>query len=207
MRNTENINSVDALNPDYLGFIFYPKSPRFITEDIELPDTKAKKVGVFVDEIISNILSLGVKYGLQTIQLHGNESVQTCHLLSNLGYEVIKAFRIDQNTSAEEILEYKGSCKYFLFDTKAEKPGGTGEKFNWQKLNEIDGIGSYFLSGGIGQNDVETIKKLNLKNLVGIDINSRFEIEPALKDEALIRKFLLKLGKPLNKISHEIHSR
>lgn len=197
MRDTDNIKAIDALYPDYLGFIFYEKSPRFVSEEIELPETKAEKVGVFVNQPVSFIIHIVQKYNLLNIQLHGEESVQTCNLLSDLGYDVIKAFQIDDDTKADEIMAYKGSCKYFLFDTKTKNYGGSGKKFNWNKLNELDFMGEYFLSGGIGSHDSSEIRNLNLKNLVGIDLNSKFEIKAGLKNEPLLRDFLVNLNKPL----------
>lgn len=194
MRNAENITAIDALNPDYLGFIFYPESPRNITNDIILPKTHAQKVGVFVNEMVSNIIAKTTKFNIKTIQLHGNESPQTCQFLSNLGYDVIKAFRIDHKTKQDIFDAYKGKCKLFLLDTKAKIPGGTGQKFDWQILNKLDIPGSFLLSGGITPNDAATIKNLKLKNLIGIDINSKFEIQPGLKNIDLVNSFITNIN-------------
>ncbi|MBI9067865.1 MAG: phosphoribosylanthranilate isomerase [Salinivirgaceae bacterium] len=193
MRDANNIKVIDALNPDYLGFIFYEKSPRFVSEEIELPETNAEKVGVFVNQPMSFIIHMVQKYNLLNIQLHGDESVETCNLLSDLGYDVIKAFQIDDDTKVEEIMTYKESCKYFLFDTKTKNYGGSGKKFNWDKLNELDFIAEYFLSGGIGSNDANEFKNIKLKNLIGIDLNSKFELKPGLKNKSLLREFLVNI--------------
>jgi phosphoribosylanthranilate isomerase len=182
MRDAENIKAVDALHPDYLGFIFYSISPRYIAPGSCLPDTKAQKVGVFVNASMEEIIKTTREHGIATIQLHGNENTWFCCDLTDLGYKVIKAFRIDENVDIEYISEYQGCCEFFLYDTKAKAVGGTGKKFDWNILTELDPLGPFFLSGGIGPDDVATIKSLNLKNLIGLDLNSRFELEPALKD-------------------------
>jgi len=114
--------------------------------------------------------------------------------LTDLGYEVIKAFQIDENTNINNIEEYKGCCAYFLYDTKAKTVGGTGQKFDWNILSKLDSFGPFFLSGGIGPDDIETIKKLNLKNMVGLDLNSKFETEPALKNVDLLYDFMQKFN-------------
>ncbi len=190
MREPQNIKDVDALNPDYLGFIFYPPSPRYINKNpYDIPATKAKKVGVFVNADINTIIKRAGEYKINTIQLHGNELPEICTMLTGLGYEVFKAFKVDNNTKAKEMEAYANTCTAFLFDTKTGKHGGSGKKFNWDKLNEIAYINKFFISGGISENDVDAILNLNYKNLIGLDLNSRFEIEPGLKDIRKLQKF------------------
>ena len=193
MRNPENIKAVDALNPDYLGFIFYPGSPRFVPKNTILPETQAKKVGVFVDESIEQMIDLAQQFNLQAIQLHGTETPEVCQKLMHLGYEVFKAFRIDEQTQPSELEPYRGKCTLFLFDTKDQLQGGTGKKFNWKKLKELSTVAPFLLSGGIDPDDASDILTLDIPNLKGLDINSRFEIKPGLKNEPLVNHFLLQL--------------
>lgn len=195
MRSAQNIAEVLTLQPNYMGFIFYPKSARYVGEDWpieniqQLPAT-VTPVGVFVNENIGYIMSLCNKYGIKTVQLHGQESPRFCIQLQRKGYTVFKAFQVDNNTNIEEILAYQGKCDLFLYDTKSKGLGGSGLKFNWDKLNELNEAGPFLLSGGISADDAETIKGLNYSNLVGVDINSKFEIEPALKNVELLKEFI-----------------
>lgn len=195
MRDAKNIAEVAALKPDYLGFIFYPKSPRYVGNDWsvdiinQLPDS-IQRVGVFVNENIGYILSTCNKYGIKTVQLHGKENPRFCSQLQRKGYTVFKAFQVDDNTKTTEIEAYKGNCDYFLYDTKSKGLGGSGKKFNWEKLNELNSAGPFLLSGGITSKDTNDIKALDLSNLKGVDINSKFEISPALKDLKLLSKFI-----------------
>jgi phosphoribosylanthranilate isomerase len=198
----QNIMAVDQLGPDYLGYIFYPPSPRHMDKNPEnLPETKARKVGVFVDAAFDAMIKKARYFKLQTIQLHGNETPETCIKLKDLGYEVIKAFAINEASTQSLIAPYKDACDLFLFDAKTEMKGGSGKKFNWNQLNELASIGPFMLSGGIGPNDAPAIKQLNYSNLVGVDINSCFEVEPGLKIPALIEKFIKQLSanQPTNK--------
>jgi phosphoribosylanthranilate isomerase len=191
MVRPHNIRDIDKINPDYLGFIFYPKSPRNMDNNAEaLPETKAKRVGVFVNSDIENIIKKARYFKLNTIQLHGNETPETCRELKELGYEVFKAFQVNDNTPIHEIIPYQNKCDVFLYDTQTEQHGGSGKKFNWQKLEELASIGSFMLSGGIGPEDAEAIKALNYPNLIGVDLNSRFEIEPGVKIAAALEKFI-----------------
>ncbi|PKP08769.1 MAG: N-(5'-phosphoribosyl)anthranilate isomerase [Bacteroidetes bacterium HGW-Bacteroidetes-4] len=191
----QNIIAVDQLGPDYLGYIFYPQSPRHMDKNpANLPETKARKVGVFVDADFDAMVKKARYFKLQTIQLHGNETPETCIKLKALGFEVFKAFAINEASTQSLIAPYNDACDLFLFDAKTELKGGSGKKFNWNKLNELAAIGPFLLSGGIGPNDAQAIKQLNLTNLMGIDINSRFEVEPGIKVPALIEKFIKQLN-------------
>lgn len=195
MREAQNIADVAALKPDYMGFIFYAKSPRYVGEDwnkeviSHLPEG-ITPVGVFVNENIGYIMSICNKYGIKTVQLHGHETPCFCSQLQRKGYEVFKAFQVDDNTKPEEIEAYSGKCDYFLYDTKSKGLGGSGQKFNWEMLKALNEAGPFLLSGGITADDAENIKELNLSNIKGIDINSKFEIEPALKNIELLKRFV-----------------
>lgn len=191
MRNPHNITDVDEIKPDYIGMIFYPDSPRNMDKNPDaIPETNAKKVGVFVDASVETIIKKAREFKFNIVQLHGNESPEICDELTELGYKVFKAFKINDETNVNEIEPYKGKCQAFLFDTKTNKPGGSGKKFNWDKLNELGNIAPFFLSGGISVGDADAIMELKYENLIGIDINSKFEIEPGLKDETLIKNFM-----------------
>lgn len=194
LKYPENIQAVSALKPDFMGFIFYPKSPRYADPlDIKtleaLPPT-IKKIGVFVNEDIENILTIAYKYKLDGLQLHGTELVDMCRKLKKLGYLVIKAFPIAEAYNFKVTKAYEGVCDYFLFDTKTDAYGGSGVKFNWQILKEYKGETPFFLSGGIAVDDAEAIRKIEHPLFAGIDLNSKFELKPGLKNISLLKEFI-----------------
>jgi len=197
MKSPENIQAVAALKPDMMGFIFYPKSPRF-AEPLDaaalnaLPAT-IKKIGVFVNENLENILAICYKYNLDGVQLHGTELEKMCHELKKAGYIVIKAFPIAEAYNFKVTKTYEGVCDYFLFDTKTDVYGGSGLKFNWNMLNEYVGETPFLLSGGIAVDDAGDILKIVHPKLAGIDLNSKFEVKPGLKNVELLRGFIRQL--------------
>ncbi len=181
MKHPENILEVSQLLPDYLGFIFYEKSLRNFEGEIpEIPNS-IKKVGVFVNETEDTIISKIKKYNLDLVQLHGNESPEFCRNLKFQNIELIKVFSVDDNFDINVLEKYEIVCDYFLFDTKGKLHGGNGYTFNWDILKNYKSKKPIFLSGGIGLEEIEKIKKLNLP-LFAIDVNSKFEIEPGLKN-------------------------
>ena len=197
MRDAENILDLIKLEPDYLGFIFYKKSKRFVTNfpEVEIP-SKIKKVGVFVNETIDNIIEIVEKHQLEAVQLHGDESPEYCEELKVLlirKVEILKAFSVDDYFDFSNTNAYEKVCDYFLFDTKGKDYGGNGIKFNWQVLEKYKGKIPFLLSGGISKNDSKAILSfLNRKEsnkCIGIDINSGFEIEAALKNIEDIKEF------------------
>lgn len=198
MRDPENIQHLVSLMPDYIGFIFYEKSKRYIGEIIEqrihsIIPSSIKKVGVFVNMSLPDIKNCIILNKLDLVQLHGNESPEYCKSLFNDGISVIKAFSIDASFSMNVLQEYKPYCSYFLFDTKTENIGGSGIKFDWSILKNYDNEKAFFLSGGIGQNDAEEIKKLSWLNIHAIDINSKFELEVGIKNIDSIKDFIKKI--------------
>lgn len=198
MRDPENISGVITAMPDFIGFIFYPKSKRFIgiepsTEVLAVIPDSIKKVGVFVNESPVKVIEICQNWGLDAAQLHGNETPEYCQQIKDAGISVFKAFSVDKQFDFEKLNDYSGVCDYFLFDTKGQLPGGTGQKFNWQLLEKYHGNVPFFLSGGIGPDDLETIRNFNHPQLFGIDINSGFEISPALKDVEKIESFIIEL--------------
>ena len=192
MKNLENILQVSELLPDFLGFIFWEKSTRYFDGDIPKLPESIQKVGVFVNETIENVVFKIQKHQLQIIQLHGNESAAYCSELKKQNIKIIKVFSIADDFDFEDLKPFEAVADYFLFDTKGKLPGGNGTKFNWKILKDYDSEKPFFLSGGIETDEIENIKNLNLP-IFGIDINSKFEMEPGLKNVALIKQFKAKL--------------
>ncbi len=195
MRDRSNIDAIAALQPDYMGFIFYPKSPRYIGvdysgENIHHLSNEIKKTGVFVNASEQEISKAASKYELDAVQLHGNESVELCLMVKQMGVEVIKAFQVDEDFDFFNVKPYTEVCDYYLFDTKTKAFGGSGHKFDWTILNQYDNNKPIFLSGGITVDDVKDIFKLEHLNIYAVDINSRFEKEPALKNVKLVADFV-----------------
>lgn len=188
LKNENNILEIAALNPDYIGFIFYEKSPRFFNED-KLPTLpkNIEKVGVFVNATLEEIEKKILKYDLNVVQLHGEESVTLCEKLKNHEVKIIKAFGTKEVSDINAAVSYENVCDYFLFDTKGVHYGGNGFAFDWDILQAYKGNTPIFLSGGIGLEDITKIKKLPFP-IHAIDVNSKFEIEPGLKNVSLIQK-------------------
>ena len=181
MKYPENIAEVAALLPDFMGFICYEKSARFF--DGEMPELPKliKKVGVFVNENHENIVLKIAKFKLDFVQLHGNESVAFCRELQDENIKIIKVFSINDDFDFSVLQQYESVCDYFLFDTKGLLPGGNGVTFNWDLLKNAQINKPLFLSGGIGIDEIERLKTLNLP-IFAIDINSKFEDEIGLKN-------------------------
>lgn len=192
----DNVEEVIGLRPDYIGFIFFPGSKRFVGIGFNpnLPEITAKKTGVFVNQEPENILETVKRYQLDAVQLHGDESPDYCARLYGRGFEVIKAFGIDEQFEFSSLDAYVKCCDYFLFDTKSREYGGTGTKFNWTVLGKYKLNKPYFLSGGIGAEDIGEIKSLNDPRIYAVDINSRVEIKPGLKAIGKIRAIQLQLN-------------
>lgn len=199
MRQIANISELCKLSPNYIGFIFYPKSPRYAGEMLTPEITGGipsgiKKTGVFVNESFNNILHEAKKYSLDAIQLHGSESVELCRQLKSEGLEILKAINPETIIHTEKLKEYEVVCDFFLFDTPSVSHGGTGRKFNWELLNQYSGNLPFFLSGGIGPDDATEILRLKNKHLAGVDINSRFETAPGLKNIEAVKLFINQLN-------------
>jgi phosphoribosylanthranilate isomerase len=203
MREATNIREVEQAGADWIGFIFYPESPRFVHEVPDYLPRKSKRVGVFVNapkEKISETISL---FGLDLVQLHGNESPEFCENIRRSGVKVIKSFRVGDEFKEEEVEPYHGKCDYFLFDTQTSLYGGSGEKFNWETLLNYRGNTFFFLSGGITPGDAEALKTFSYPKCIGVDINSKFEISPAVKDAKLVKQFIKVIKNPGNKIDNK----
>ncbi len=194
LRQAENIAAVGALPLDWVGFIFYPRSSRFVETlpVIDLP-TSVKRVGVFVNTTIAEIEQRAALFDLDYLQLHGEESPECCQTLADKGYQLIKAFAVDRHFDFEQLSPYEAMCSFFLLDTKGEAHGGNGFSFNWDILQQYPSTTPFLLSGGIAPDSVAALKALAIPQLYGIDINSRFEEAPALKNVAQIQHFLQQL--------------
>lgn len=191
----KQLTQLDGLNIDFAGLIFYPESPRYapgkITgQQISDADLDIKKTGVFVNAGFKEIVKYINEFELDAVQLHGNETPELCDKLSG-ETEVIKVFHITPGSEQEVdelVAEYDAVCDYYLFDTASagKLNGGTGQKFNWKALEKSRIEKPFFLSGGIGLDDVAAVKAFRHPDFFGIDINSRFEKEPGVKDMALM---------------------
>ena len=203
MKDPENMLALEMLAPDYMGLIFYDKSPRFFDAALEQDRFKMKRTGVFVDASEEFILEKARNYGLDALQLHGNESPEFClHLKKRLSEEnkqpeVIKVFSIKEEFNFDVLQPYENVVDYFLFDTKGKNKGGNGISFNWEVLKKYPSTTRFFLSGGIGLEEVSAIKELqrffqkeNKEELFyAVDLNSRFETAPGQKDTDRLKIF------------------
>lgn len=194
LREADNILRVAALNPDFMGFIFYPPSPRNIPltqspESLEVP-SHIRKTGVFVNASSEMIIETAGRYKLDALQLHGNESPRQCRELKERGYLLIKALPVSEANDFLAAEAYEGVCDYLLFDTKSSLRGGSGRQFEWEILKHYQAAIPFFLSGGIGPQEAQILGKLNHPRLAGLDINSRFETAPGLKDINKLKAFI-----------------
>ena len=210
MKFQENILEIASLKPDYMGFIFYEKSPRNFENEIPEISSEIKKTGVFVNASSHFILEKASRYNLQAIQLHGEENPQLCKdlrkelkkLKETSEVEIIKVFSVNEEFDLDLIIPYEDKVDYFLFDTKGKNKGGNGIAFNWDILKEYPSKKPFFLSGGIGIEELESIKSLIAEFqkkgkedlLYAIDVNSKFEIEPGLKNFENLELFQHKLN-------------
>lgn len=183
MRDAENIKQLIDLPIAYIGFIFYSKSPRFVHEGIPpIVPNGIEKVGVFVNETFTVIMDKVKSYQLQAVQLHGNEPATLCAALKAEGLAVIKAFGIDETFDWTSLESYLDDVDFFLFDTKSTQHGGTGQSFSWSALAHYPYATPYFLSGGLGLDNIKEALKINDSRLYALDLNSRFEEQPAVKN-------------------------
>ena len=204
MRDANNIREVEQLNTQLsivnyqlsiglMGFIFWPKSSRYVSERPAYLPHNIKRVGVFVNENIQQVKRIAEDYALDFIQLHGQESpAYIRQLRSVLGdaIGIIKAFNIATAVDLQQTAPYAGLADYFLFDTKAQLPGGSGLQFDWSVLSDYVGETPFLLSGGISPDDAPRIRDFHHSKCIGIDLNSRFEIAPGLKDVNKLKTFI-----------------
>jgi len=195
MKFKENREQVEKLPVDFLGFIFYPPSKRYVGENPQagLFNSEKSRVGVFVDEDVFKITALAKNMGFNWVQLHGNENPKTCKLLKNNGLKIIKAFSVDETFQFHKTEDYEQIADFFLFDTKTGTVGGSGQKFDWKILNQYKGNTPFILSGGIKPEDAEEIKRITNPKLAGVDLNSCFEDEPGLKNIEKLKIFITEI--------------
>jgi len=193
MRRVEDIRSLNALHPDFIGYIFFPPSPRYVGDQPDpdifmLADPDIIKTGVFVNAETANILSLAGRYKLDAIQLHGDETPRQCRELRDEGLILIKALGGGKDTKFPA-QAYRGTVDYLLWDSSSEAYGGTGRKFDWSLIDESSEI-PFLLSGGIGPGDAVQLNKNNFRTIAGVDVNSRFESSPGVKDIGQLEIFI-----------------
>ena len=193
MKFPENISEIESLNPDFMGFIFYKKSKRFFNESIIVLNDNISRVGVFVNQEINEVIDNVKKHKLDYVQLHGNEDVRYCLSIKSI-CKVIKVFKIDDNFNFDETKKFENVSDYYLFDTKTNLHGGSGKKFNWEILKKYNSKKYFFLSGGISEDDIAEINKIKKKYpIIGIDINSKFELPNLKKDKTKIKSLIDKI--------------
>lgn len=194
----KNAGAISAHRPEYMGFIFYPRSLRYVGKNpdpalFSVVHEDVEKTAVFVNEYYERMIEVTGKYGIRNVQLHGMESPETCIALRSHGLRVIKVFPGDQLENKRLLKDYEEVADYFLFDTPAKFHGGSGRKFDWSRLEKCSSRKKFFLSGGISVDDAEYLRKLELKGLFAVDINSRFETAPGMKDPVLVGDFIKRI--------------
>jgi len=196
MRDSLNIQDVGALLPDYMGFIFYKNSPRYVGEDFTIPNyfpATVSRVGVFVNESLTVVIDKVRQHALDLVQLHGDESVEFCKELNHEGISVIKVFRVDDEFDFSSTRQFDEVAEYFLFDTKGKNFGGNAQRFNWNLLTHYDQSIPFFLSGGIDLSSIEEVLQLKNLNMYAVDLNSGVEQAPAMKDVEKVSAIINKL--------------
>jgi phosphoribosylanthranilate isomerase len=201
LREYANIIEVIESTPDYIGFIFYSNSPRYVGIDnqwlIKLPIENENRVAVVVDMKLDEVISLCKKYHFKIVQLHGDETVEYCNILKKISpqLKIIKALSANFNNVAYTSIKYENICDYLLFDTPTNSKGGSGETFDWEILNEYQGNLPFFIAGGIGIDNIEVALTINHKKFFGLDLNSKIESAPGIKDLLLVKNLLKRIRK------------
>lgn len=190
MRDPENIRAVEQAGADWMGFIFYPKSPRYVETCPDYLPEQCKRVGVFVNENLENMIQKAGEYHLDYVQLHGMEHPDTCRKLRGTRLKVIKAFSVAEESGIMSLEQYEGCCDYFLFDTACPTHGGSGKTFDWNLVQSYHEKTPFLLSGGINPQSVEALSRFEHPQWAGIDLNSGFETAPASKDATLLHTFI-----------------
>ncbi|MCD7899312.1 MAG: phosphoribosylanthranilate isomerase [Bacteroides sp.] len=193
MREEKNIREIEQLGIDMMGFIFYPKSPRYLLDIPAYLPEKVSRVGVFVNEEEVTVETLSERFSLDYIQLHGTESPEYCQQLQSKGKQIIKAFSVLEKEDLNLTQPYESSSDYFLFDTKCEQYGGSGKSFNWEILEAYNGKTPFLLSGGIGPGMANALKAFHHPMCAGFDLNSKFETAPGKKDVNQLKEFIHQL--------------
>ncbi len=195
MKFHENILGISEVGPDYMGFIFYPQSPRFVGAGFEVPKlpNSIKRVSVFVNETEEGIRTKNRQIGAHVVQLHGQENATLCATLKSEGITVIKAFAMHPGFDFDQLTPYEQTVDFFLFDTKGAQPGGNATSFDWKLLRRYHQRIPFFLSGGLNKNNIQQLNEVLSMNLHALDINSGVEVSPGLKDRngvAAVKKWI-----------------
>lgn len=190
MRETGNIRQVEQTGADWMGFIFYPRSARFVAELPAYLPQRQKRVGVFVNADPSDLHRIKDQYRLHLVQLHGTESPELCAAMRRAGIQVIKAFSPKQADDLAATAAYEGTADYFLFDTPTAGFGGSGQSFDWTILQHYTGQTPFLLSGGIRPDSLEALARFRHPRWAGIDLNSGFELAPGIKDARRLQRFI-----------------
>lgn len=191
MRDPDNIRAVEQqCCPDWMGMIAYPRSPRYVSGTPTRLPLRAMRWGVFVNAPLDEILRQSEAWKLQGIQLHGSETPDLCYGLRQRGFRVMKALGLLTPDDVDKTNTYADCCHYLLFDTPCTGHGGSGRTFNWQLLNLYQGPTPFLLSGGIGPDSLPALSRLHHPQWAGIDLNSRFETAPGVKDATLLQHFI-----------------
>lgn len=190
MREPENIRAVERAGADWMGFIFYARSPRCVAAPPSYLPAACRRVGVFVGERTDTIVQQAVRFGLSHVQLHGRETAEECRRLRAEGLTVIKAFSVKGTADVQAATAYEGACDYFLFDTACTGYGGSGVSFDWNALHAYCGHTPFLLSGGLRPDSMEALARFHHPRWAGIDLNSGFETAPARKDAAALKTFI-----------------
>lgn len=190
MREPENIRAVERAGADWMGFIFYARSPRCVAAPPSYLPAACRRVGVFVGECTDTIMQQAARFGLSHVQLHGRETAEECRRLRSEGLTVIKAFSVKGIDDAQAATAYEDACDYFLFDTACTGYGGSGVSFDWNALHAYCGHTPFLLSGGLRPDSMEALARFHHPRWAGIDLNSGFETAPARKDAAALKTFI-----------------
>lgn len=190
MRDADNIRAVEQIGVDWMGFIFVPKSPRYVAQRPDYLPTAQKRVGVFVNADIEDITEKANVFHLDYIQLHGSESPEMCQALNKAGHHIVKVFAPSSPASFIATEAYAPYVDYFLFDTPCISHGGSGKQFDWSLLRHYHGKTPFLLSGGINPQSLEALRHFHHPQYMGIDVNSGFELSPALKNTVSLQSFV-----------------
>lgn len=196
LRDGANIRRVEQLAPDWMGFICWSGSARHVGEVPTYMPSACRRVGVFVNATPDFILQRTASLGLHILQFHGQESPGFCHMIREKAkerghkVEIMKAFPVKAGEAFPDTRAYESCCDYFLFDTYTARMGGSGRTFDWGRLGDYQGNTPFLLSGGIGPEHLDALRRMDLPRCVGVDLNSRFEVGPALKDVQRLESFI-----------------
>ncbi len=189
----KQLNELSKMDVDMIGLNFYPKSKRYVDRLLQMDQCDQQKVGVFVNASIADLREKTNMYQLDLLQLHGDESIEYCRQAQEIA-PIIKVWRVGSNFDFDQLANFE-FCDYFLFDTYTPAYGGSGKAFDWQVLADYRGETPFYLSGGIGPDSIHALRQVDHPQLAGVDINSKFEESPGVKDLVSVTTFINELKK------------